>query len=101
MLAEVNSRAKNYYGNRLNKLILYGSYARGEQKPESDVDIVVVLNDEAINSYKEVLDFGHKIYSVGWKYGYLVMIKPTTIHKLFTSQLPFYKNVRKEGIEIK
>lgn len=99
-LLELNNAAKNYYGNRLNKIILYGSYARNEQKPESDVDIMLVLNDEKINPYKEVFDFGHKIYSLGWEYGYLVMIKPTTSNKFFNSKLPFYQMVRKEGIEI-
>lgn len=33
------------YGNRLKGLYLYGSYARGDQREGSDLDILVVLND--------------------------------------------------------
>jgi predicted nucleotidyltransferase len=36
------------YGERLSKIILYGSYARGDFHEESDIDFLVVLNDEEI-----------------------------------------------------
>jgi Uncharacterised protein family (UPF0158)/Nucleotidyltransferase domain len=40
----VTADLKGVYGDRLKKVILYGSWARGDAHPESDVDIVVVLD---------------------------------------------------------
>lgn len=32
------------FGSNLVSLVLFGSYARGEPKPESDIDVVIVLD---------------------------------------------------------
>jgi predicted nucleotidyltransferase len=34
------------YGDRLDRVLLYGSRARGDAEPESDVDVLVVLEGE-------------------------------------------------------
>ena len=45
LLAEVRAGLSAIYGDRLRGMYLYGSYARGEQDAESDVDVLVVLNE--------------------------------------------------------
>ena len=43
ILAELRSRLEVLYGDRLVKLILYGSQARGDAEPDSNIDVLVVL----------------------------------------------------------
>lgn len=38
------SACRNFYGERLAALAVYGSYARGDQRPDSDVDLLVVAD---------------------------------------------------------
>ncbi len=45
-LSELRRRFEALYGDRLVKLILYGSQARGDARPWSDIDLVVVLEGE-------------------------------------------------------
>lgn len=44
-------------GLGVNRLGLFGSFARGEQNPDSDVDILVEMEGKSFTAYFEVLDF--------------------------------------------
>jgi predicted nucleotidyltransferase len=43
---------QNLYHDRLDKLILFGSYSRNEAQENSDIDLLLVLNDKQISPYK-------------------------------------------------
>ncbi len=45
LLSELKSGLAMIYGERLKRVYLYGSYARGDEDKESDFDILVVLED--------------------------------------------------------
>jgi len=45
VLKRLKKELEDLYGDRLKELYLYGSRARGEARPDSDVDIAVVLDD--------------------------------------------------------
>jgi type I restriction enzyme S subunit len=45
LLAEFKRELERIYGDRLKGVFLYGSRARGETDPESDVDVLIVLDD--------------------------------------------------------
>lgn len=41
----------------VEEIALFGSYARGDEQPESDIDILVKLNSKSLTSYFGLLDF--------------------------------------------
>jgi predicted nucleotidyltransferase len=43
MLRELKRSLIAFYGPRLKKIVLFGSYARGEATPDSDMDVLIVL----------------------------------------------------------
>ncbi len=43
ILAELKQRFQELYGDRLVKMLLYGSHARGDARAGSDIDVLVVL----------------------------------------------------------
>ncbi len=48
VLQELNQRLRKLYGDRLVKLVLFGSRARGDNDPDSDYDVLVVLKGHVV-----------------------------------------------------
>ncbi|MBM4030402.1 MAG: nucleotidyltransferase domain-containing protein [Planctomycetes bacterium] len=57
ILTEVRDALRELYGARLRKVCLYGSYARGDQRDGSDMDVLFVLD--------EMRDWGEELERVG------------------------------------
>ncbi|MDR2064920.1 MAG: nucleotidyltransferase domain-containing protein [Prevotellaceae bacterium] len=82
-----------------DRLILFGSQVRGDARPDSDWDLLLLLNKSRKEQSDE--DKSFEFVLMGWEYGTYLSIK------IFTKQewergktFPFYKNVEKEGMEI-
>ena len=45
ILSRFKDQAKKTYGQRLKNIILYGSYAKGTAKQDSDIDLMIVLSE--------------------------------------------------------
>ncbi len=79
-------------------LILYGSFARGDNREGSDIDILVLIDKPRI-TYDDQIRIGHPLYHLELKTGILIspmiFAKPLweTKHRI----TPFYKNVMLEG----
>lgn len=95
---EFVSQIGELYGDRLNKVILYGSYARGEQREDSDVDYMVVLNDEEIKTFKEISNLSPVTYELSLQYSISVSAIPVTQSKFSQNWSPLYQNVHEDGI---
>lgn len=95
---EVKRALTELYGERLDRVILYGSYARGDFHAESDVDYLVVLRNEEVKHGTEIRFMGTHIGELSTDYDLFISVKPVSVQKYKFSQLPFYQNVRREGI---
>ncbi len=96
----VKAQLQLLYGERLAQVILYGSYARGDFHEESDMDFLVVLKDEEIEVGRELRFMSEPIFKISYQYDIAISKHPTTLKRLENSQFLFYKNIRREGIEI-
>ena len=83
------------------KVILFGSQARGDAKEGSDWDLLVLLNKEKRNYSEDYDNYAYPFAELGLKYETLMSIQLYTM-KDWERQKPsiFYKNVELEGIEI-
>jgi uncharacterized protein (UPF0332 family)/predicted nucleotidyltransferase len=91
----LRDRFRAAFGDRLHRLVLYGSYARGEATPESDIDVLVVLEGE-INS--EDRDRSHEVmHHFTEEHGRNVSPLLTSRERFETYNEPLYRNVREEG----
>jgi len=80
------------------EVVVVGSYARGTQTPESDVDVVVVvpkLTPQIIDKLLEVA------WEVGFENGLVISVIPVGRDELeVLSESPFWQTVEREGVKI-
>ncbi len=96
----VKSTLLQLYGDRLAKLILYGSRARGDFHTDSDWDFLVVLRDEEIKPGEEVRYIGDEMARLNLLLHTWISHHPTTLKRFQEADSLFYQNVRREGVEI-
>lgn len=88
------------YGERLDRVLLYGSYARGDFHAESDVDFLVVLRDEKVNKYREIDFVGSTIFEIQLHFGVDISVFAMSLEQFQTSDFSYVKNVRRDGVLI-
>lgn len=97
---EFKATLQAHYGKRLKDVILYGSYARGDYDEESDIDLMVVLNDEKVDTISEVFVLSDLTLASILKYGVAISVLPTPANRYQNSYGPVYQNARREGIAL-
>ena len=93
---------KVLFGGHLNKVIVYGSYARGDYKKNSNVDIMILVD----LSETEIKKFENRVYDVAFEIemdtgvDISPVIKNKDQFEYWMDTLPYYKNVKEEGVTI-
>ena len=80
-------------------VILYGSYARGEEREDSDIDLLVLLDKEVI-TLEEDRKIRYPLYDIEFETGRIIspLILPEGEWEKIHSISPFYENVKAEGV---
>jgi predicted nucleotidyltransferase len=100
IINQINSQLKKKFKEKLDKIILFGSYARGDYDNESDIDILVLVEDVELKKYNdEIVDFE---VDLTIKYGILpsIILRNTNYFNENKEVIPFFRSVEKEGVEI-
>lgn len=94
---------KRVLGKNMDKVIVYGSYARGDYDEHSDLDIMVLVSCPE----EDIKPFEYELYDVAFdffmEYGIeiSVIVKNKEHFNCWLGALPFYDNVEREGVVIR
>jgi len=100
IINQINCELKRKFKEKLDKIILFGSYARGDYDNESDLDVLVLVEDSQLKKYNdEIIDFE---VDLTIKYGILpsIILRNTNYYNENKEVIPFFRSVEKEGVEI-
>lgn len=83
-----------------SEVILFGSQARGDARPDSDWDVLILLDKDKVTS-QDVDDYSYPLRELGWD------VNECVNALLFTKKewqqniaSPFYENVTRDGIRL-
>ncbi|HIR93695.1 MAG TPA: nucleotidyltransferase domain-containing protein [Candidatus Egerieimonas intestinavium] len=102
ILKKISEIYRTVYGEDIVKMVLYGSYARGDNQDDSDIDIVAIVRGER-SDLQERLKMVWDISSdLELEYGTIVSptVIPLSEYEKYKDDLPYYRNIQNEGVDI-
>lgn len=102
VLDAVKNASKRLYGDKLHRIILFGSYARGDNTEESDIDIMIVLNCETddIKKLRSLTAEMASDISLEQEVFLSILLRDRKHFENNLDFLPFYQNIAREGIMV-
>ena len=97
VLREFREELEKILGDKLSDVILFGSYARGGQSKESDVDVLIIVREKT--TLEEENEISRLCLRFLIKYG-VVISAITYPEKVFVLESSFVREVKKEGIRV-
>jgi len=99
ILAELRTGYEALYGDRRAPLVLFGSQARGDASPDSDIDVMVVLRG-AVNPSDEIRRTGPLFAAVSLRNDVVVTPVYVSESRFRDDNSPLLFNARREGVTI-
>ena len=100
ILQEIAGAYRSVYGDNLVKILMYGSYARGDFNADSDVDVAAIVKGERQNlqnDLKKIWDISSNL-----ELEYETIVSPTVIpfdeYEQYREDIPYYRNIEQEGV---
>jgi len=98
----IANKAIEEFGDKLDSVLLYGSYARGDFDSDSDIDIMIVadISDEDANRFEESLVIFTTKLDLEFDVIISLYVKGKSGFYEWSNVLPFYRNVIREGVSL-
>lgn len=102
VLSDAQKGLAELFGPQLERVLLYGSYARGDQDEESDIDVMALVDmpREQLEKYRRAIsrlstdiDLQHDVFLS-------IKLQDTDTFHRWSDTLPFFRNVIEEGIVV-
>lgn len=98
-LDQIRPRLEREFGLRLKGVMLFGSRARGDHRPDSDVDLLVLL-DPPFSLAQDQSRVVHALYPVQLETEFLMHALPVDASDYASQRLAIFREIRKEGVAL-
>jgi predicted nucleotidyltransferase len=99
IIAQTRRGLEKIYGEQLDRVILFGSQARGDARADSDIDLLIVLkNPFDYSAESDRISF--LIADLCLEYNVLISCAFATSEQFQHRNSGFFRNVRAEGVAV-
>lgn len=99
ILGELRERFEGLYGERLARLVLFGSQARGDAESGSDVDLLVILKGP-VSACQEIARTSEIVSDLSLAHAVAIACVFMDEDRFLHRQGPLLRNVRREGVPV-
>ena len=102
LLKRFRKEAEKLFGDKLEEMILYGSYARGDNTEESDIDVMIIADIPMSEEIKCTGSLTNTVVDFDLEYDVVlsVIVESKEKYEKYKTINPLFVNVEKEGIKI-
>ena len=86
-------KMSKYY--KIDAIILFGSYSKGTENEDRDIDITIISSD-----FNDIIEDGAKLIGLTWKIDTRIELHPITAEDYRKVSNLFVKEVRDTGIKV-
>ena len=99
VLQKIRSAVDHLYGERIERIVLYGSRARGDAQPDSDYDIAIFLDDLS-SRWQEFCKLADVEIDLLDQTGAVVHAMPYPAGSWQDRASPFMREIRSDGLDL-
>lgn len=100
LLQTAETELRKIFKDKLKKIILFGSYSRGDYDDESDVDVMVLIDDSNPKAYDDIILDVEVDLSIAYDIVLTIFVENETEYQDGKLYKPFLEAIEQEGIEI-
>jgi predicted nucleotidyltransferase len=98
VVAQLRKGLKELYGARFRDLLLYGSYAQGDQREGSDFDLLVLL-DGPVDTGREILRIEPIAWPLSLDHGIVLSVMPVSHEAYQRGETSFLRIIRNDAMQ--
>lgn len=99
ILQKCKALLENKYQARFKGLILFGSTARNQADPDSDIDLLVLLA-QPFDYFHELDTIIELLYPIQLESERLISAKPALLEDFERGAIQLYRRIKREGIKV-
>jgi predicted nucleotidyltransferase len=97
VVTKLRKGIESLYGARFRDLLLYGSYARGDQREGSDLDLLLLL-DGPVDTGREILRLESVVWPLSLEHGTVLSVLPVSHEAYQKGETSFLRIIRKDAM---
>lgn len=99
ILQKCKTVLESNYKSQFKGLILYGSMARHQAGPGSDIDLLVLLS-QPLDYFRELHTIVELLYPIQLESEQLISAKPAPLDDFERGVIQLYRNAKREGMRV-